>query len=199
MTEFPDTQHSLLAKVRSADEQEAWAHFVVLYRPVIYRMARRRGLQDADAQDLTQTVLMRVAGAIDRWEPNAPGVRFRHWLRRVAKNAILNALTRSPRDAAAGGTAAQDLLREQPAASPELEEELRLESMRERYLRAAASVQHDVSPDTWAAFHLSVVEQVPCEEVATTIGKSIGTVYAARSRVIRRLREAVEQLEDIER
>jgi len=198
MTEFPETQHSLLARVRSAEEREAWEQFVVLYRPVIYRMARRRGLQDADAQDLAQGVLMRVAGAIDRWEPNEPGVRFRHWLRRVAKNAILNALTRSPKDMAVGGSAAQDLLQDQPAA-PELEEQLRLESMRERYLRAAATVQQDVASDTWRAFQLSVVEQVPCEAVAEAIGKSIGTVYAARSRVIRRLREEVQRLEQVER
>lgn len=197
MTEFPETQQSLLAKVRSTDEHEAWEQFVVLYRPVIYRMARRRGLQDSDAQDLTQTVLMNVAGAIDRWDPSEPGVRFRHWLRRVAKNAILNAITRSPKDAAAGGTAVQDLLNEQPAASPDLEKELRLESMRESYLLAACNVQNDVSPDTWRAFHLSVVEQLACEDVAKTIGKSVGTVYAARSRVIKRLREEVQRLEEI--
>jgi RNA polymerase sigma-70 factor, ECF subfamily len=47
-------------------------------------------MQDADAQDLVQTVLIRVAGAIDRWEAE-PGVRFRHWLRRIARNAIVYA------------------------------------------------------------------------------------------------------------
>lgn len=198
MTEFPETQHSLLARVRSADEHEAWERFVLMYRPVIYRMARRRGLQDADAQDLTQTVLMRVAGAIDRWEPNEPGVRFRHWLRRVAKNAILNAITRSPKDPGVGGTAVQALLQQQPVDSSDIEEELRLESMRERYLRAAANVQNDVAPDTWRAFQLSVIEQVDCEEVARNIGKSVGTVYAARSRVMRRLREEVKRLEEFE-
>lgn len=198
MTEFPDTQHSLLARVRSADEQEAWEQFVLLYRPVIYRMARRRGLQDADAQDLSQTVLMRVAGAIDRWQPSEPGVRFRHWLRRVAKNAILNALTRAPKDPGVGGTAAADLLVQHPADASDLEKELRLESMRERYLRAAATVQHDVTAETWRAFQLSVVEQVPCEEVAARLDKSIGTVYAARSRVIRRLRAEVKRLEQDE-
>ena len=197
MTEFPETQQSMLARVRSTDDQEAWEQFVLLYRPVIYRMAKRRGLQDADAQDLTQTVLMRVAGAMDRWEPSEPGVRFRHWLRRVAKNAILNCLTRPPTVPGVGGSAVVDLLAQQPAASPDLDEELRLESMRERYLRAAANVRQDVTPETWRAFELSVVQQVPCEEVAATLGKSVGTIYAARSRVIRRLRTEVERLEQL--
>ncbi len=198
MNEFPETHQSLLARVRSTDEHEAWEQFVVLYRPVIYRMARRRGLQDADAQDLAQTVLVSVAGAIDRWEPQAPGIRFRHWLSRIAKNAILNAITRSPKLPGVGGTAIQDLLLEQPAAPPEVEEELRLESMRERYLRAAANIRRDVTIETWQAFQLTVVEQVPCEEVASSLGKSIGMVYAARARVIRKLREEVRRLEQNE-
>lgn len=198
MHEFPETRQSLLARVCSADEQEAWEQFVEMYRPMIYRMARRRGMQDADAQDLSQTVLMSVAGAIDRWEPQ-PGVRFRHWLSKIAKNAILNAITRAPSLPGLGGSAMHDLLLEQPAAPPDLEQELRTESMRQRYLRAAANVQHDVTPETWRAFELSVVQQVPCDEVADTLGKSIGTVYAARSRVMRRLREEVQRLEQTER
>lgn len=193
MNDFPQTRQSLLARVRSPDEHEAWEQFVMLYRPVIYRMARRRGLQDADAQDLAQTVLISVAGAIDRWEPQ--GIRFRHWLSRIAKNAILNAITRSPKLPGVGGTAMQELLLEQPAASPEVEEELRLESLRERYLRAAANIRRDVTIETWQAFQLSVVEQMPCEEVAAALGKSIGMVYAARARVIRKLREEVRRLE----
>ena len=69
MTEFPDTQSLLLANIQSLENREAWAEFVQIYRPVIYRMARRRGMQDADAQDLSQDVLVRVSKAIDRWEP----------------------------------------------------------------------------------------------------------------------------------
>ena len=74
MTEFPDTQSLLLANIQSLENREAWAEFVQIYRPVVYRMARRRGMQDADAQDLSQDVLVRVSKAIDRWEPQS-GVR----------------------------------------------------------------------------------------------------------------------------
>jgi RNA polymerase sigma-70 factor (ECF subfamily) len=156
-------------------------------------------MQDADAQDLVQTVLIRVAGAIDRWEKTEPSTRFRHWLRRVAKNAIFSALSRSPKDAAAGGSEVQDLLSEQPEIAPEAEQELALEYMREQYLRAAAVVQTDVSSETWRVFELSVVEGRSCDEVATRMGKSIGTVYAARSRIMRRLRDQVRRMEESER
>jgi len=199
MSEFPPTRSTLLAHVRSPQNRDAWEQFVLLYSPVLYRMARRRGMQDADAQDLVQTVLMRVAGAIDRWEETEPGTRFRHWLRRVAKNAIFSALSRSPKDAAVGGSEVQDLLSEQPEIAPGAEQELALEYMREQYLRAAAIVQTDVCSETWRVFELSVVEGQSCDEVATRMDKSIGTVYAARSRIMRRLRDQVRRMEESER
>ena len=65
MPELPETRASLLLRVQEA-EAGAWDEFVEIYRPLVYRMARRRGWQDADAQDLAQQVLVKVAGAIDR-------------------------------------------------------------------------------------------------------------------------------------
>ena len=197
MTEFPETRSTLLAQVRSPDDREAWEEFVLIYQPVIYRMARRRGMQDSDAQDLVQTVLMRVASAIDRWEEK-PGARFRHWLRRVAKNSILSALSRSPKDAPVGGSDIQELMTEQPAGASDVEQELAVEYMREQYLRASMSVQSDVNAETWRAFELTVIDGESCEAAAKIIGKSVGTVYAARSRVMRRLRDHIQRLEQSE-
>jgi RNA polymerase sigma-70 factor (ECF subfamily) len=147
-------------------------------------------MQDADAQDLAQDVLVRIARAIENWEKQ-PGTRFRHWLRKVAGNAILTALTRSPRDAGAGGSVAKDVLSEHPQ-SPDAQQELDREFLRERYLRAAAVVQMDVNKETWRAFELTVIEGMSCEDAAELIGKSIGSVYAARSRIIKRLREVAK-------
>src|SRR5262245_31692820 len=102
VTEFPETRDSLLVEVRSPANREAWDQFVLIYRPVIYRLARQRGLQDADAQDLAQQVLMAVAAAIGNYEKSSGAVRFRHWLRRMARNAIVNALARRSHDRAMG-------------------------------------------------------------------------------------------------
>ncbi|MCA9106417.1 MAG: sigma-70 family RNA polymerase sigma factor [Planctomycetales bacterium] len=196
MTEFPQTRSSLIAQVRSPEDRESWDQFVIIYRPVIYRMARRRGLQDADAQDLVQTVLMRVARAIPSWERSGPETKFRHWLRRVTRNAIATAFSRKPRDAAAGGTEMLDLLAEQPADAADIERELARESMRERYLRTASVVKAEVDSDTWRAFELTVVNRLPCEEVASQLGKSVGAVYAARGRVMRRLRDQAQRMKE---
>ena len=195
MTQFPDTRATLLANIQSPENHEAWEEFVVIYRPVIYRMARRRGMQDADAQDVAQNILVRIAGAIANYEQK-DGTRFRHWLRRVARNAILSAITRSPQDAAAGGTAAADLLDEQTNSDPGLDADLEKEHRRELYLRAAASVRTDVNAETWQAFEMTVVQGQACEDVAKRLGKSVGTVYAARSRIIKRLRDRIQRMEE---
>jgi RNA polymerase sigma-70 factor (ECF subfamily) len=194
MTEFPSTQAALLAAIKTPENRQAWDEFIAIYRPAIYRMARQRGLQDADAQDVTQDILVRVTNAIGQYEQQ-PGTKFRHWLRRVAKNAILTAFTQSPKDFATGGSGGADLLARQSDSSPELEQQLETEFRRELYLRAAATVRSDVNAETWRAFELTVVEGLACEDAAAVLGKSVGMVYASRSRIVKRLREQIEQLE----
>jgi RNA polymerase sigma-70 factor, ECF subfamily len=196
MTEFPETRSLLLANIQSLENREAWTEFVQIYRPVIYRMARRRGMQDADAQDLSQDVLVRVSKAIDRWEPQA-GVRFRHWLRKVASNSIVTALTKSKPAEWMDGSVADQILADTPEVSA-AKSELDNECFRERYLRAAAIVKVDVSPVTWAAFEQTVVQGRSCEEAAESLGKSLGTVYAARSRILKRLQVEVQRLGQIQ-
>lgn len=194
MTEFPETQSLLLANIQSLENREAWEEFVLLYRPVIYRMARRRGMQDSDAQDLTQDVLLRIARSIENWEPQ-PDVRFRHWLRRVASNAILTALSKSNRQPAVGGSKIDQRIAEAPeieAATQELQNECR----RELYQRAATIVKSDVSTATWQAFEETVIQGRSCEDAAKLLDKSIGTIYASRSRVLKRLQQEVQRLEE---
>jgi RNA polymerase sigma-70 factor, ECF subfamily len=195
VTQFPETRDSLLVQVRSPANREAWDEFALTYRPVIYRLARHKGLQDADAQDLAQRVLMAVAAAIGSWEKSSESVRFRHWLRRVARNAILNALSRQPQDRAAGGTSVQEFLLEQPSDDPQADAQIELEYRRELYLRAARIVRQDVEPDTWRAFELTVIEERSINEASIELDKPVGTIYAARSRIMRRLRKAVQELE----
>jgi RNA polymerase sigma-70 factor, ECF subfamily len=198
VTEFPETRDSLLVQVRSPANREAWDEFALIYRPVIYRLARHKGLQDADAQDLAQRVLMAVAAAIGSWEKSSESVQFRHWLRRVARNAIINALSRQPLDRPAGGSSVQEFLLEHPSDDPQATAQIELEYRRELYLRAARIVRGDVEPETWRAFELTVIENRSIDEAAVELDKPLGTIYAARSRIMRRLRKAVQELEQAE-
>ena len=194
MSDFPETRDSLLVQVQDPANREAWELFARIYQPAIVRIALARGLQHADAQDLSQQVLMAVASAIGHWEKRDGATRFRHWLSRVTKNAILNALMRRPMDLAVGGSSVEEFLREavdrDGATTALIETELR----RELYLRAAEMVKVEFRPDTWQAFELSVAGDLTTEEVAAKLGKSVGAIYTARSRIMFRLREVISEL-----
>ncbi len=193
MSNMPETRHSLLVQIQDPENREAWDLFAQLYRPVVYRLARGKGLQDADAEDLTQQVLMSVSRAISDWQQQ-PGTRFRHWLRRVAHNAILNALTRGPRLAGVGGSDFMKLIQHAPQVDTELNSQIEYEYQRQLYRRAAEIVRESVNEDTWLAFLHTVVEGEPTHLVARRLGKTIGNIHAARSRLMRRLQIVVKQL-----
>ena len=198
VSEFPETRDSLLVQVQNPANREAWEQFVQIYQPVIFRIAVARGLQHADAHDLSQQVLMAVAGAVGDWEKYDNSTKFRHWLTRVTKNAILNALTRRPKDQAIGGSSAEDLLLDVVDRDGATTALIETEYRRELYLRAAQIVRVEFRAETWQAFELSVVDDVAIENVAVTLGKSVGAVYTARSRIMFRLREVISELSEQE-
>ncbi len=149
---MPDTRISLILRLpRSADEA-AWREFVELYEPLILRFARRRGLQDADAQDLVQRVFTSVAGAVDRWQPDAARGKFRAWLFRIARNHLINQATLRRRERPVGGSTQirrlQSEIDERGFDSGDVEIEYR----RAVFESAAARVKRLVQPATWSAF-----------------------------------------------
>ncbi|MSR56159.1 MAG: RNA polymerase sigma factor [Planctomycetaceae bacterium] len=195
MYDLPDTRHSLLVRLGDHSDHLAWAQFAEIYEPVVYRLARSRGLQHADALDLVQNVLAAVAGAIDRWTPDPARGRFRNWLFRISRNLTVNILTRGGRLRGSGDSEINELLQEIPAASADEATCYDLEFRREAFLRAADRVRDEFQATTWQAFWLTAVEGVGIEDAARQLGISLGSVYAARSRVLARLRKQVEQFE----
>lgn len=194
MPEFPETRESLLLRVQDLQDEEAWCQFVTIYRPVVYRLARQQGCQHEDADDLAQQVVLSVRRAIGTWKADPSQGRFCSWLATVARNAIVNALMRRPPDAAVGGTSAMELLEEQPEPQQEhrTEEDLQWEYRRSLFRWAARRIRGDFRDGTWDAFWLTAVEGMGVEKAAAALEKSTGAIYAARSRVMRRLREEIE-------
>lgn len=193
MTE-PETRPSLLLRVRDRADREAWDQFSDLYRPVIRRMAKFKGMQDADADDLAQQVLVAIAGAIERWEPDVERAKFRTWLRRVVNNAILNAVTRGVPDVASGDEQMRQFLEQRPADSGPDSDLLQIEYRREVFSKAAEQIRSEFTDDTWLSFWLTAVDSRDVDDVAAELGRTRGSVYASRSRVMKRLRQAVEEM-----
>lgn len=193
MSELPETQASLIARVKDPADAAAWTEFLALYRPVVYRMARAKGLQDSDAEDLAQRVFVSVSHAIGNWQPTADGPPFRAWLFRITRNAILNALSRTRPDQPAGSTSVWDLLHDYPVPADESSATFLKESRREAFRWAAEEIRPEFSEVTWNLFWQTSVLGKSAEEVAKEHGRTTGAVYMARYRVMQRLKEKVSQ------
>jgi RNA polymerase sigma-70 factor (ECF subfamily) len=197
--EFPDTRRSLVLRIRNRGDEQAWAEFVGIYRPLVYRLTRRRGFQHADAEELAQQAMVAVAGAIERWDPDPQKGTFRGWLFRIARNMMINFLTRShPDDRGRGGTSFVALLEEQPSRSTEAETLFDREYRRELFRWAAARVREEFHESTWQAFWQTGVEGLEARQVADALDLSLGAVYAAKSRVVGRLKREIRQLQRVE-
>lgn len=195
MQEIPETRDSLILGIREAENGEAWAEFVDLYRPVIYRIAISKGLQHADALDVVQTVFISIAKSIERWKKQGEQVRFRNWLLTVAKNATINAVTR--KSPLRTGHAELESFAESDESLEDSDHQLiELEYKRELFLRASEEVRSMFEESTWQAFEMTTVKGHSVAEAAKELSKSVGAVYTARSRVMKQLMECVSRLED---
>jgi RNA polymerase sigma factor (sigma-70 family) len=194
---FPDTRASLIVRIADAQNAAAWEEFTRLYQPVVYRIARLRGFQDADAEELVQEVMLAVARAVEDWVPDPALGRFRDWLQRIARNLMINFLTRRKHQVwGTGAEPTQPFLEVECEKSSAISQLFDLEYRRETFHCAAERVRTAVTDRTWQAFWLSTIEDLPAGEVAGQLGMSIGSVYIARSRVMARLRDEVKKLED---
>lgn len=192
----PETRASLILRLRDAADVAAWDEFVEVYGPLVFRIAQRQGLQEADADDVVQQVFAAVAQSVSQWLEKSERGRFRAWLLRIARNIAINTLTRRPHGAiGTGGGESQQSLADFPAPTGPLSSQFDLEYRREVYRWAAEQVREAVAPNTWNAFHLTHVEGISVAEAAAQLGVNIGNVYIARSRVMSRLRELTKQFE----
>jgi RNA polymerase sigma-70 factor (ECF subfamily) len=194
MQDTPTTRASLLLRLRDARDEAAWAEFMALYAPFVRRLARRRGLQDADADDLAQDVFRAVAVAIGRRAYDPARGSFRGWLFRIARNLVVNFLIRQERHPrASGDSRVNDLLLAVP--SPAESAVFEAEYQRQVLYWASEEVQGEFSALTWKAFWQAGVEGRSAAEVAGTLGTTVGTVYHCKSKVMARLRKKIDEIE----
>lgn len=189
------TRVTLLGRLRAApDDPAAWSEFVAWYGGKIYAWCRAWGLQESDAQDVTQEVFLNLSVRMHdfRYDPSRS---FRAWLKTLTHHAWRDYVERQRRPGRGSGS--ESVL--ERLAAVEAQEDLasRLaEAFDQEVLKeAAARVRLRVEPRTWDAFHLLAIEGRSGAEVAQRLRMKVATVFVARSKVQRMLREEVGRLE----
>jgi RNA polymerase sigma-70 factor (ECF subfamily) len=197
MNDAPITRPSLLVRLRDARDEAAWAQFVEIYAPLVYGFARKHGLQDADAADVTQEVLQAVSVAAKKLEYDPRRGSFRGWLFTVVRNKLRNFLSRQKRPGQGSGSAKmQNLLMELPDREEDQTALWEQEYERQLFSWAAAQIRSDFQDSTWQAFWQTAVEGKSGKEVAKVLGMSVAAVYLAKGRVMGRLKELIQQIQE---
>jgi RNA polymerase sigma factor (sigma-70 family) len=197
MSDAPATRLSLLVRLCDARDDGAWEQFVELYAPLVYGFARKHGLQDADAADLTQDVLQAVSGGIRRLDYDPRRGSFRGWLFTVVRNKLRNFFAAQKRPGRGSGDSdAQQRLQELPAREDDQSAWWDQEYERRVFAWAAEQVRGSFSETTWRAFWRTAVEGQTGPQAARELSMSVAAVYLAKGRVMARLKELVRETLD---
>jgi RNA polymerase sigma-70 factor (ECF subfamily) len=189
------TSPTLLVQLgRDPIDQAAWVRFVHLYGPRIISWCRRWGLQEADAQDVTQDVLVKLADKMRTFRYD-PARSFRGWLKTLTKHALSDFTAARQRRAAAGGdSGVLDHLRNVEARD-DLIQRLQETFDHELLEAAMARVRLRVTPHIWEAFRLTALEGLSGAEAAARLGMKVANVFVAKSDVRQMLTGEVRKLQ----
>ncbi len=188
------TRASLLARLRDTEDAVAWDEFVARYGPRITAWCLAWRLQEADAHDVTQTVLLQLAVKLRRFNYE-PGRSFRGWLRTLTRHAWSEfAADRGRAARAMGGDDAMRALGTVEACA-DLESRLAEAFDLELLDEAMARVRARVAAKTWEAFRLTAQEGRSGAEAAAALGLSVAAAFKAKSNVQKLIQEEIRALE----
>ena len=194
----PESEHTspaLLERVgQEPRDQAAWSAFVAYYGPKISAWCCQRGLQAADADDVTQDVLLRLGRALRKFTYD-PSRTFRGWLRVVTEHAISDFIADQKRRPRAGGEDRGLAALQTAEARDDLLALVMGECTYAVVSQACARVHDRVEPQTWEAFRLTACENWPGEDVAAALGMNVTAVFKAKSRVLAFIRQEVKRLD----
>lgn len=174
-------------------EPAAWGRLVIAFGPIVYRWCRASGIRQDDAPDVTQEVFATVARGIANFERRKAEGSFRSWLATITRSRIRDFHRRTSRhEPALGGTDA--MLRIQQIAD-DLDSTISGENIESPLARRTLDiVRAEFEPTTWQAFWMTTIDGLKASLVADRLGISLASVYQARSRVLRKLRQRLSEL-----
>lgn len=201
---FLPTRQSLLSRLRSWDDQDSWREFFETYWRLIYDVATKSGLNDAEAQDVVQETILAVAKQLPGFRYDPSRGQFKSWLRHVARRRILDHLRLSYRDpagrlnASGGNRDADEAAVESlpDPASGAVDTVWDQEWEHHMAQLALDRVKHRINPEHFQIFELFVVQGWPASKVAEALEVSIPLVYVTRHRVASLLKKEVKRLSD---
>lgn len=183
------TRSSLLQRIKDRRDSESWREFFGIYRPLLYRYARGRGLNREAAEEVVQQCMAVLTEKMPAFEYAREKGGFKCWLRRVANNRI-NDYYREKRLPLARSA---DLRR--PQQREESSDELWEREWQKKHLKYCLRlIRSSIAPTTYQAFEYHVLAGWPVEKVAETLNVSADQVYAAKSRITRKLRAKMREL-----
>jgi RNA polymerase sigma-70 factor (ECF subfamily) len=189
------TRISLLGRLhKDPTDPAAWSELVEQYGGRIHAWCRRWGLQEADAQDVTQEVLLKLAKAMQTFTYD-PTRSFRAWLKTLTNHALSNFLESRPRLGQGSGDSQVRQMLDSVEARQDLLQRLEEEFDRELLEVAMTRVRLRVAPQTWEAFRLTVLEGLSGAEAAEKIPMQVAQVFVAKRRVQKMLQEEVTRLQ----
>jgi RNA polymerase sigma-70 factor (ECF subfamily) len=175
-------------------DQLSWSEFVRLYGPAIRGWLVHWGLQEADAQDVTQNVLLRLTAKLPQFKYD-PSRSFRAWLKTLTHHAWHDFVTESGyRNRGSGDTSILDLLQSM-AAREDLAARVEAEFDKELLEAALVRARERVTATTWQAFKLTTLDGLPPQDVADKLAVRVSQVYLAKHRVQKLVQEEIRTLE----
>ncbi|MEM6690022.1 MAG: RNA polymerase sigma factor [Planctomycetota bacterium] len=192
------TSLSLLGRLSGGSiDAEAWTEFVARYGPRIQLWCQRWGLQEADAADTTQNVLLQLARQMQNFEYRADG-RFRSWLKVITWRAFADHLERRKRTPTTLESEIYDQLILNHEAKDDLMATLDAEADRQALELAMQRVSTRVAENTMEAFRLMALEGLSGKETARQLSMKVGSVFVAKARVEKMLIKEVAVIEALE-
>lgn len=189
------TSLSMLQGMRERDTQQ-WDRFAQLYGPLVYEWCRRSKVQEHDAADIVQEVFRAVTIRINEFRRERPSDSFHGWLWGITRHKVHDHFRKVAKyPSPIGGSTAQLLLQNAPENVPKIWDDQQVgEDTQALYQRALELLRVDFEPCTWQAFWQVAVDDAKASTVATDLGMTVGAVYNAKYKVLKRLREEFAEL-----
>lgn len=193
-----ETRSSLIQRLKATINGESWEEFFHTYWELIYNVARRAGLSEADAQDIVQETILKIHKSLDRFEYNRKRGTFKGWLRTVTRSRLNDFFKKQQRRPALNHPleeAAGELQNLEDPEGPEIEKIWDEEWNRNLIQAALSRTKKLSSPKQFQIFKCHYIDEWTVRETCRTLGVNAAQVYMAKQRVGKIFRESVEALE----